>query len=448
MTPLQLPGPDRRDAQLLVGLGATLLVAGLWHLKPVYAALLALLPLAIGMPLMPILLFIVFSFFRIHDIFPVLAPLRLPELLAMMSLLTLGWHLTLGQSARIFLTPGLIVFGLMFAAVTFTVPFSTDLGRTLHLYQEYLKIAVMTFAIAWLVRSPGDFKLAARVFVIAGMVVAIKALANEAAGIGLVEGTRVTIGRELGSPLGDPNDLSLALLFPIAFASAMVVSRAEPRFWRFLGLVATVLGGAAILATQSRGGLLGFVAVFAVLAREFVRSKLVLAGGGGLALVVLAMAAGLADRSSGGEGVGDASSQGRLHAWVAGFRMAVAHPVTGIGMNNFHQQYFFYTPVWDGMPHVAHSTWFEMMGCCGFVAFALLVLLVANTVGTALQAKTRLNAAGPEWHSVTRAIVAGLAGFLVSGTFLSQTFTWPLYIQLALVAALRGLARRHGAAHG
>ncbi|MEI8597436.1 hypothetical protein P4S64_06830 [Vibrio sp. M60_M31a] len=49
--------------------------------------------------------------------------------------------------------------------------------------------------------------------ILAGGLIAVVALYNSASGIGLVEGTRVTIGRQLGSVLGDPNDLSLVLMF-------------------------------------------------------------------------------------------------------------------------------------------------------------------------------------------------------------------------------------------
>ena len=75
----------------------------------------------------------------------------------------------------------------------------------------YIKIMIMTFAICWLSRSPKDFVLASRLFILSGVLVACVALLNKSNGIGLVEGTRVTIGRDIGSVLGDPNDLSLVL---------------------------------------------------------------------------------------------------------------------------------------------------------------------------------------------------------------------------------------------
>jgi hypothetical protein len=38
----------------------------------------------------------------------------------------------------------------------------------------------------------------------------------------------------------------------------------------------------------------------------------------------------------------------------------------------------------------------------------------------------------PATHAMAQALVAGIAGFVVSGTFLTQGFTWPIYILLAL----------------
>ncbi|MGL4959447.1 MAG: hypothetical protein ACRC49_10695, partial [Plesiomonas sp.] len=51
-----------------------------------------------------------------------------------------------------------------------------------------------------------------------------------------------------------------------------------------------------------------------------------------------------------------------------------------------------------------------------------------------------------EPHSVTIAIngvVASIIGFCVSGTFLTQGFTWPVYLQLAIaVAGMRAIEKQ------
>jgi hypothetical protein len=43
---------------------------------------------------------------------------------------------------------------------------------------------------------------------------------------------------------------------------------------------------------------------------------------------------------------------------------------------------------------------------------------------------------------MAQALVAGIAGFVVSGTFLTQGFTWPVYILLALAVAVGRSLRR------
>ena len=159
-----------------------------------------------------------------------------------------------------------------------------------------------------------------------------------------MEGTRVTIGRAMGSVLGDPNDLSLVLCFPMSFAVALIMTERTGWLSRAFGLYGFITIAMAILATQSRGGLLGIVAVCATFAARRVKSKAVLIGGGIMGLMVLSAAAGLSGRQSGGAaegGVVDESAEGRLYAWQAAIRMAVGRPLTGVGLNNYVANYYY-----------------------------------------------------------------------------------------------------------
>ncbi len=165
---------------------------------------------------------------------------------------------------RIAWSPELKLFAILFALMTLGLPVASGKDVAMSYWTDtYVKIAIMTFAIASLARAPGDFALAARAFVLAGMLVAGVAISNAANEIGLVEGTRVTIDRDIGSVLGDPNDLSLVLLFPLSFAVALVLTPRTGLLSRGFGAIGAVLIVMAILETQSRGGLLGIVAVLA-----------------------------------------------------------------------------------------------------------------------------------------------------------------------------------------
>jgi len=405
-------------------------------------------------PYLMILLFVLFSFFRLHEVFPQLYTLRIPLLLSLASLGALVWHIGITRRVTAYWSPELTRAALFFVLVVIGIVMATNRPLAIGYFSStYWKMIVMAFAIAWLARSLKDFELSLRLATLSGLAVGLVALYNQANGIGIVEGSRVTIGRDLGSVLGDPNDLSLVLLFPFSFALSLTLSRETPRMDRLLGLVTVVVLVLAVIATQSRGGLLGIAAVLAMFAWRRVQSKALLIGGGGLLLVILYFVAGISGRKSGGaaEAGLDESAMGRLHAWEAAFGMAVDNPLTGVGMNNFYSNYFFYSEYWDGLNHAVHSTWFGVLGETGFIGLLVFLSMVFGLLKCANRSLQQLLAAPDRSHPVMITIaegtLAGLVGFCVSGTFLTQGFTWPLYILLAFTVAISHFVAQQESEH-
>jgi putative inorganic carbon (HCO3(-)) transporter len=353
----------------------------------------------------------------------------------------------LRKSIKTYWRPQLTVFSIFFALVTIGVPLAQNKPTAVAYWTAtYVKIAIMTLAIAWLTRTPKDFAMAARAFVFAGISIASVTLYNKANEIGLVEGTRVTIGRDMQSVLGDPNDLSLVLLFPLSFAVSLFTRRTG-WFTALVGLVGSGMIVAAIIATQSRGGLLGLMTVFAIVGGRVIKSKAVLGSVGGVAALVLFAAAGISGRSSGGageEGI-DESSMGRIYAWGAAWQMALTRPLNGVGLDNFVANYYFYSAHWDGHNHAVHSTWFGVLGETGFpgiLVFFAMVIVVAHSAYVASKKLDHDTAPMPA-RAMSIAILAGIGGFCVSGTFLTQGFTWPIYVLLALSTAISEFASRY-----
>ncbi|MFP1633362.1 O-antigen ligase family protein [Zhengella sp. ZM62] len=416
---------------------------------PLAAAPLGLIVM-MRIPVWLVLGFVSFTFFRLHEAFPFLMPFRIPQLLALPTLLVLVWHIGVMKRIKPYWGSQLTAFAVFFALVTVGLPFASNPGIAIAYWTSaYVKIAIMTLSIAWLLRKPSDFQLAARVIVISGMAVSYVAITNKLAGIGLVEGSRVTIGREIGSVLGDPNDLSLVLTFPLSFAVSMATTRGG-WFNRILGLAAIVLIIWAVLSTQSRGGILGIMSVFGVTGLRIVRSKLLLAGAGGLAAIVLFAAAGISDRSSGGaaeDGI-DESAMGRIWAWTAALNMALARPLNGVGLDNFIPNYWLYTPHWSGFNKAVHSTWLGVLaetGWPGLIAFVAMVVAIARVAVRASRI-LRDNHAPLPVQVAAFSVTSGVAGFCASGTFLTQGFTWPIYILLAIASAASHFA--NGFAYG
>lgn len=430
-----------RLSHALWGLAATLLVAGLWWrlphplLLPVLGLAIPAIWFALRWPFLMVLGFVTFSFFRLHEVFPQLYPLKIPLLFSLAAIGALVWHTLLTGRIRPYWSQPLSWLTAFFIVVSIGVLFASNRGEAIATWTgSYSKIYLMTLATAWLVRRPEDFALAVRAFVVAGCMVALVALYNKSSGIGLVEGTRVTIGRELGSVLGDPNDLALVLLFPAGFSLSLLLNQ-NGLAGRILGAVGFVLVAAAIIATQSRGGLLGICAVGGIFAWQRVQSKTVLILCGTLALLVLFAAAGISDRASGGaaESGVDASAMGRLYAWQAAWGMALAHPLIGVGLSNFYYNYFFFSPHWDGLNHAVHSTWFGVLAETGFVGLTLFVGMVAVTLYRAWHC--RLDGMPPAVVTAMQGVMASMVGFVISGSFLTQGFTWPIYLELSLAVA-------------
>jgi probable O-glycosylation ligase (exosortase A-associated) len=446
--------PDiRTGAAVSLALTAAVALCA-WEIRSPLALLLpCMVPLALlamaRAPFLVCLAFVLLSFFRLHEALPILSPLHLPMVLAVAALASLAALLPRGR-VHLAWTREMRTFSALFALMTVGAVASS--GRAIAIpywLDNYSKIFLMTFAVASLARSRADFSLAGRAFVAAGLLVSSIAIARWMEGVGLVEGNRVTIGRDIRSVLGDPNDLSLVLLFPLSFALSLASTMGVGRAGRLLGALGAAATVAAIACTGSRGGLLGVMAVAGSLVAERVRSRALTLGMGTLPLLALMLLSGLRNHAKGMEGGSmDASSMERLTSWKAAFRMACDHPFLGVGLNNFRANIFFYTDHWDGLARAVHSSWFAALAEGGFVGFALFAALVAQVVQSALRSRRALGpgAAGalydPETHAMARALVSGAVGFCVAGTFLTQAFTWPIYIILALSVAVAREAGR------
>ncbi|SFB89023.1 O-antigen ligase family protein [Pseudoalteromonas denitrificans] len=457
--------------QLLIFCGYSILVGVIWYVMPspilVIAAFLApaIVVKLTKIPYIICLGFIIFSFFRIHEAFPFLSPLHIPQLLALATLGVLVWHLFVSKEINCYWTPQLSWFVAFFALVVVGVIFASNSGKAIGYFNStYIKIAILVFAIVWLSKSPSDFLLASRLFLLSGVVIACVALSNKMNGIGLVEGTRVTIGRDIGSILGDPNDLSLVLLFPCGFGLSLFFSTGLSKCERYLAGLSYFLLVSAIIATQSRGGLLGIMVISGYFAWIKVKSKMLLISGAAVLLPILLVLAGISDRSSGGaaeEGI-DESAMGRIYAWGAAYKMALSNPLTGVGINNFLVNYYYYSAHWDGLNHAVHSTWFGILAETGFLGLtvflcllasllrklktaqrqiSLLILMVENN--SCLLSRNKLITI--QYYSF--ALFAGFLSFMVSGTFLTQGFTWPFYILMALTISLCNYIEHQYIAH-
>ncbi len=157
--------------------------------------------------------------------FPFLYDFKIPKYLSIISLTAFIWQIFIHRRIQLFWCREFTLITAFTMIIISGIFFAIDRRLALESFLDiYSKIIVMTFAVAILIQRPQQLALTLKAIIISGLIVAITAIYNRIKGIGLVEGTRTTIGRDLGSMLGDPNDLALVLMFPISFSIALLLT--------------------------------------------------------------------------------------------------------------------------------------------------------------------------------------------------------------------------------
>jgi O-antigen ligase len=185
----------------------------------------------------------------------------------------------------------------------------------------------------------------------------------------------------------NPNYLAAALVLPAVLAAALGRARGQFGWWRLAALLPI---GAGILASGSRGGIVGFAAGVAFLV--VARPQLGIRALGGL--LVLATAAPLimpptmldhliARFST----AGSDRLSGRLDIWKVAFAMIEAHPVRGTGFAGFESTFYDYMSTSGIDPNfallhfrgnrAAHNVYLSTLAELGIFGFGLLLAAFA-----------------------------------------------------------------------
>lgn len=220
--------------------------------------------------------------------------------------------------------------------------------------------------------------------------------------------------------LADPNELCMVLAATMTFAFAMRAPRKTP-LPLLLGVLAPFV--ACMFASGSRGGMLTFVVVFGV---YFVRRY----GARGL---ILGAVAALPLLAFGGRSGGEESTMERTETLHEGFLFFKAHPLFGLGHNQFVENWFI----------TAHNSYLLAAAELGLVGMGLfLALLWYSTKIPFAIASARSPYLGADLREYGLALGVSWLGILVSIFFLSMNYHPVTHVFFGLSAALHAIARR------
>jgi len=257
--------------------------------------------------------------------------------------------------------------------------------------------------------------------------------------------------------LGDNNYVAVGLLMlmPLSFYLWQHSTRDVTRYACLVTTLLTVFG---VLATYSRGGFVGLVAVGVTLVmtgRRKLRSLLFLASLATL-IVLVGPAQWFARVSSVETATADSSFMSRVFMWNMSYLIAKDHPLFGDGYYATQNRPIFHKYQSEAnaigghdadMTLASHSIYFEALADQGFVGLALFIaLLIAGFQNARVVMRFTKSRPDLRWiYDLAHMFRLSLIGFAVAGASVSATYMEFYYVELSMLAILARFCRQFAA---
>jgi putative inorganic carbon (HCO3(-)) transporter len=235
-----------------------------------------------------------------------------------------------------------------------------------------------------------------------------------------------------GGPVGDPNDFAFFLL--AALALTLGLRRDEPRRRYAVAAIILLLG---IVATLSRGALVGLAAMFVLAAAaHLIRMRAVFGTAAvvGVAVVcVLLLDPTKVSTSLHAKGfVAAQNVDERLLRWQVAAEMTYDHPIVGLGPGGYREnfdRYINYQPA--DLSHqldVAHETYLEVSSELGLLGLGAFLGVIGLGASSAVRSARR----GGSDAGLANSVWVATAGAAVAAVFLTEQYYLPLWLLAAL----------------
>ena len=389
----------------------------------------------------PTLIFIILAYLSPADLFPTFGQYRIQLWFALPAAVFAVLGLV-GSQYQVKMPQVYLFLGLIFA-VGFSRFANHFIGASVAGVGEFLVSSVVLYLVLFNFRSLRSLRLLAISIAVIGIYFTTQGiiflLASSGDSLAVMnsyaysaDGHFEVVRRiRAGGFLSDPNDLAQFLLVGTALLGVAWGKNVIARF------IYVILPGSylflGVTLTRSRGGLLGLAALLSLAMMDRVGrvKSLILAGLAAVAMVGLNVAGG---RSISMEGGSD-----RLDIWRDAWGLFKNSPLWGVGYNWFTHPAFGS----QRLERTAHNSFvlcFTELGVIGlFFWLGLIVYSYAQ-----LNAVLRLEAKNDLQRDIqryARAMRVALSTFLVTGWFLSRTYTITFYILIGAIGALVVLMR-------
>lgn len=371
-------------------------------------------------------LFTVVLFFRPYELFPALSSLTslafwiaLPTLLVFLpSQLALEGNLT-ARPREVNLVLLLVLAALI------SMPLALNPGEAWESFnKEFIKAVLMFVVIVNVVRTERRLKGMLLLALAVSCLLSINAFNDYRSGRFVFEGYRIS--GSIGGMFGNPNDMALHLVTAIPIAIALLLSTRNLLSKSLYG-VCIVLMVAAIVLTYSRGGFIALMAISGMLAWKFGRRNPLLVVMLAIVSVPLFLAfvpgnyltriASIFDSSLDPNG----SSSARSDLFKRSVIVALANPLFGIGMGNFH-----IVSIREAVSHNAFTQVASEMGIAASVIYTMFIVApfrrLRHIVGG-----TSSKGVSSSFYYLAIGLQVSLFGYMVGSFFASVAYQFYVY---------------------
>lgn len=391
-----------------------------------------------------LLLFFVFDYVRPGAYIPGLDALRLNALIPIVAILGTLVTRTAVSNQQFFAEPNTRILGVLLGLLAVSTVFATV---TMTAY-TVTKTVFAYLLIYWiLVRHIGDYARLKGVFMTLTLVHIMIAVLNPA----MFTNPESRVGINSGAFLGDGNDFALSVNVCIPLCLFVLLeSKSKIMKGVWAGALLTLV--LCVVLTKSRGGTLALASIGLYYWWKSPRKAMA------AAVVVLVLAVVLAvapssyfTRMSMMTDTEEGSAQGRIIAWKAGVKMALANPILGAGAGHFPLAYGVHYHV-EGTPWLtAHSIYFLLLGELGLPGLIVLVVFIFSNLKANRQLLRVVDKLPRDRASTARNALACTSAALVAyasgGAFLSAAYYPHMYVLAGLLVAARHVTRLEIASH-
>jgi O-antigen ligase len=323
----------------------------------------------------------------------------------------------------------------LFVAAILSIPFADqDRRYAFDTFMDMFARAVLIFIILVnVVRTERRLRQMLWLSLAVGVFMAGNAVHNYATGNVEFEGYRV--GGAIQGMLGNPNDLSQFLVAMVSIAVTLLcVSRGIARKIFYAVCILVLVAG--IVVTFSRGGSLALAAVFFLLMWKLgKRHRLFFISVAlGLYMVFLAAAPGeyrtrLLSIFNNDLEVAEGSADARRGLLMESVKVALRHPLLGIGMGNFRVIYKFQT-------HNSYTQVASEMGMFGFLAYLLFIITPIRRLRE-IEHATDGDPQQRRYYFMAIGLQALLVGYMVSSFFGAIAYYFHIYYFVGYAVSFR-----------